>query len=368
MSRSAPRMDDAWDSGVAERLENLLLETLALTCVTGEEGPMADWLAQRCAGERVSRIGNSIVVGDLEDPRPMVLLVSHLDVVPPTDADRKPRLEGERIVGRGSSDMKSGLAVSVDVFEDAELRTGAFNLVLVGYAGEEGPHEGNELSRVLQQMPLLRGAVLAIVLEPTDLEVQLGCLGGLHAQVTFAGQAAHSARPWHGTNALTKAGAFLSELDTRAPVSSAVDDLDYREVISATQAWTKNARNVIPDRFTINVNYRFSPARTLASAETVLRDVVGDRADVAVIDRAPPAAPRRHDRFVERFVSAAAATVAPKQAWTDVARFAEIGVAALNYGPGLVGQAHQAGEWMPRHNLIVARRALVAFIQQAPVP
>jgi succinyl-diaminopimelate desuccinylase len=363
MSCASTTLPSEADRGLAGRLEGLLLDTLALPCVTGEEGPMADWLADRCNDEQVTRIGNSVVAGDLDDPRPMVLLVSHLDVVPPTDADREPRVEAERIVGRGSSDMKSGLVASLDVFGDPVLRAGPVNLVLVGYAGEEGPHEGNELSMVLERAPALVDAALAVVLEPTDLEVQLGCLGGLHARVIFDGRAAHSARPWHGENALTKAGDLLAELDRRAPEIVAVDGLEYRDVLSATQAWTDNARNVVPDRFTINVNYRFSPTRSLAQAEERLRAVVGDRARVELVDRAPPAAPRRHDPFVERFVSAAGATVTPKQAWTDVARFAGLGVPALNYGPGLVAQAHQAGEWIPRENLVVARRALARFLE-----
>ena len=346
----------------AERLEAILLEALALPCVTGEEGPMADWFGERCATDDVRRVGNSVVAGDLGDPRPTVLLVSHLDVVPPTDADREPSVAGGRVVGRGASDMKSGLAVSLDVFADPALRDGWANVVLVGYAGEEGSVEDNELAHVLDAVPQLSTATLAIVLEPTDLEVQLGCLGGLHARVTFAGRAAHSARPWHGDNALTKAGTFLAELHGRTPEEVAADGLPFVEVFSATQAWTDNARNVIPDRFTVNVNYRYSPGRTEAEAVERLTRLVAGRADVDVIDRAPPAPPQRDHPAVRRFAAAADAAVAPKQAWTDVARFAEVGVAALNYGPGLVAQAHQRGEYVVRANLVAARAALAAFL------
>jgi succinyl-diaminopimelate desuccinylase len=115
------------------------------------------------------------------------------------------------------------------------------------------------------------------VLEPTDLEVQLGCLGALHAEVAFLGRAAHSARPWHGENALTKAGAFLAELHERGPADLDVDGLTYREVFTATGAWTDNARNVVPDRFVVNVNYRFAPDKTLEEAEAAVRALVGDR-------------------------------------------------------------------------------------------
>ncbi len=144
------------------RLGDLLLELLAMPCVTGEEGPIANWLAERYHAERVRRVGNSVVVGDDDPTRPTVLLVGHTDVVPPTDADRDPRREGERIVGRGASDMKAGLAVALDCFEERALRSaGGYSLLLVAYAGEEGSHASNELAAVLRELPELREAALA---------------------------------------------------------------------------------------------------------------------------------------------------------------------------------------------------------------
>jgi succinyl-diaminopimelate desuccinylase len=347
------------------RLERTLLDLLELCCVTGDEGPIADWIEQRYAarGEEVRRVGHSLVAGSA-DGRPRVLLVGHVDVVPPTPADRQPKVEQDRIVGRGTSDMKAGLAVAMDCFEDERLRTGPYALQLVAYAGEEGSHADNELGPLLESVPELAGAELAVVLEPTDLTVQLGCMGALHAEVAFAGRAAHSARPWQGENALTKAGGFLAALHDRAPEDVVVDGLLFREVMTATQAWTPpgHARNVVPDRFTVNVNYRFAPDKSLAQAEEQVRRLVGGAAEVEVTDRAPAGRPRRDSALVTDFVAAVGAEVEPKQAWTDVARFSEIGVPALNYGPGLTAQAHQAGEYVPRENLHTARAALATFL------
>jgi succinyl-diaminopimelate desuccinylase len=220
---------------------------------------------------------------------------------------------------------------------------------------------------VLAAVPALADAALAIVLEPTDMEVQLGCLGALHAEVVFHGRAAHSARPWHGENALTKAGALLVELDAREPEDVDVDGLVYREVFTATQASTANARNVVPDRFVVNLNYRFAPDKSLDEAEARLRDLVGDRAEVMIIDRAPAARPFAEDEQVAAFTAAVDAPVRPKQAWTDVARLAEVGVPALNFGPGLTAQAHQAGERVPVANLHAARAALDRFLRPDPL-
>ena len=356
-------------SEVGDRLIALLLELLSMPCVTGDEDLIATWLADRYMGrsEAVRRTGNSVVVGEHTDDRPIVLLIGHLDVVPPTAIDVPARLDGDAIAGRGASDMKSGLAVAMDLFEDPALRNGPVGLRLVAYAGEEGPHEGNELAGVLDGLPELADAALGIVLEPTDNEVQLGCMGGLHAHVAVRGAAAHSARPWQGRNALTAAAPLLAALDHHEPVDREVDGLAFRDVVTATQGWTSNAHNVVPDRFTVNVNYRFAPDRTMEQAETELIAMLGAMAgsDIAIeiVDRAPPAPPLRTNPYVQGMIAAAGGSATAKQAWTDVARLAAVGVPALNYGPGLTGQAHQAGEYVPAQNLEQSRAVLTAFLE-----
>jgi succinyl-diaminopimelate desuccinylase len=357
-----------------------LLEHSAHVCTTGDEGPIADAVVARYEhrGEELARVGHSVVVGTRTGDRPLVLLVGHLDVVPPTDDDLHPRVErragDEVVVARGASDMKAGNVAAMAVFEDRDLREASpYELALVLYAGEEGPAEGNELRDVLAAVPWLREASLAVVLEPTDGEVQLGCLGGLHATLTFHGQQAHSARPWHGRNALTLAGRFLAELDDDHVRGVEVDGIAYRDVWSATQAWTPGlgpgprpdrppVRNVVPGAFHLNLNLRFAPSRGLAEAEAELRGRVGDRAEVEIVDRSPPAPPRLDEPVVQAFVRAVDSPVAAKQAWTDVARFAEVGVPALNYGPGLTAQAHQRGEYVRVDDLVAAHGRLRRFL------
>ena len=382
-------------SGLREDLVARLLEHCAHVAVTGAERPLTDALeaSYRALGEQVIRVGDSIVVGAAPasasasggGERPLVLLVGHLDVVPPTKADRAPRLEDrdgvQVIVGRGASDMKSGNVVAMRLFEDAALRDRSpFDLALVLYAGEEGSAASNELAAVLDAVPWLTGATLAVVLEPTDGRVELGCLGGLHAEVTLHGTAAHSARPWQGHNALTAAAPLLAALEARGPVDVHVDGIAYRDVLTATQAWTGGlgpsddptspVRNVVPDRFTLNLNLRFAPSRDLATAEAELRALVtelcGDaETSVEIVDRAPPAAPHRSAPLVARFIDEVGAEVAGKQAWTDVARFGALGVPALNYGPGATAQAHQRGEWVSVEAMVDAYGRLERFLSGA---
>ena len=370
---------------VRAELVERLIEHCAQLSVTGEERALADSLEQRYLdhGDPVVRVGDSLVIGTPTPGHPTVLLVGHLDVVPPTDADAVPHVtlleDGTQVVvGRGASDMKSGNVVAMHLFEDAALRAASpWSVCLVLYAGEEGPAVGNELVRVLDAVPWLCDAALAVVLEPTDGRVELGCLGGLHAEVTFAGSSAHSARPWQGRNALTSGGALLAALEDRAPVTRVVDGIDFRDVLVATQAWTgglgpdgsgSSPRNVVPDRFTVNVNLRFAPSRSLESAEQELRDELEQLAgpdadiDIDIVDRVPPAPPHRDLPAVTAFVTTVGASIAGKQAWTDVARFAERGVPALNFGPGATAQAHQRGEWVAVDAMSEVREQLATFL------
>ena len=378
----------AGDEDEAELVERLLA-LCAQASVTGSETTIAGALEHRyrSLGEPVTRIGDSLVVGAPDPDRPTVLLVGHLDTVPATDEDivarRSTLADGTAVViGRGASDMKSGNVVAMHLFEDAELRASSpWAIAVLLYAGEEGPANGNELRSVLDAVGWTNDAALAVVLEPTDGRVELGCLGGIHARVTFGGDAAHSARPWQGRNALSAAGNLLMALDAREPTERAVDGIRFRDVLVPTQAWTgglgpggegRAPLNVVPDAFTVNVNLRFAPDRDLDAAESELRAeltrLVGDdaRIEIEVIDRAPPAPPRRDDPAVRTFVEAIGADVAGKQAWTDVARFTERGVPALNYGPGATDQAHQRGEWVAVDALVDARSRLAEFLRSVP--
>jgi succinyl-diaminopimelate desuccinylase len=261
--------------------------------------------------------------------------------------------------------MKAGDAVLLALLESLDPERLRYDLAVVFYEAEEGPHEANGLRRLLQEMPWLREARLAILLEPTDLRVELGCIGTLNAEVRVAGKSAHSARPWLGVNAVERAAPWLAEI-TRFPVASTrVGGVEYRETLQITTLRAGRARNVVPDELVVNLNYRFPPDRTLEQAEARLRGLVPAEFEFMVVDRA--AAGRVcHDlpevrEFVERF----GAKVAGKQGWTDVAQFTGAGVPAFNFGPGLPEQAHQVGEYCPLENLELAHRWLAAFLAAA---
>lgn len=349
--------------------EALAARTEALCAVPspiGEERELCDGL-ERWARERfprVRRVLNSLVVGVDPEPgdgdRPLLLLCGHLDTVPVHPDDRgPPRREGGRIVAPGASDMKSGVAVAMELALRLPRGARVADLALVLYSREEGPYLENELGPLLEASPELRRASLAVCLEPTDGKLALGCVGSIHATFAFAGRSAHSARPWQGENAVHRAGALLVELAGRPPRDVTSGGLPFREVLSATRIEGGRARNVVPDRCTLNLNFRFAPGRPLEDAVAEL-EALGRRfgAAVEITDRAPSCPAFVEHPLVARLRERAGLEVEPKQAWTDVARLAAAGIPAVNFGPGATAQAHQRGEWVEIAAVERAWRAL----------
>jgi len=328
-------------------LDRTLLELCAIASPIGEEKALCDWTEARAArlalASPVRRYGDSIVVPVTRGRGPAIALVGHLDTVRTENGPA--RIEGRRCFGAGASDMKSGLAVMLALVETLDLSALACDLTLVFYAREEGPFAENELGPVLEQDPELRHVDLAVCLEPSDNKLHLGCTGSVHATVTFRGRTAHSARPWEGENAITKAAHFLAEVGALAPEEHRIDGLVYRTVTTITRASDGGrGRNVVPDRFVLNLNHRFAPDGSLEQAKARVLSLVAGRADVEFTDLSPAAPPRATHPLIAQLVSSGARSVEPKQAWTDVARFAALGVAAVNFGPGENAQAHQKNE------------------------
>ncbi|HXX70101.1 MAG TPA: succinyl-diaminopimelate desuccinylase [Polyangiaceae bacterium] len=332
---------------LAQRLDSTLLELCAIASPIGEERALCDALCARLGELRlagpVRRHGDSIVVPVTRGRGPRVALVGHLDTVRTENGPA--RLEGGRCFGAGSSDMKSGLAVMLAIAESVPAEHLAYDLSLVFYAREEGPFVDNELGLVLERDPELAAVELAVCMEPSDNRLHLGCVGSIHATVTFRGRTAHSARPWEGENAITRAAPLLAELDARRPRETVLDGLTYRSVMTVTRASDGGrGRNVVPDRFALNLNYRFAPDRTIEEAKREILALIGDRAEVEFTDLSPAARPNASNPLVQALVRAGVRSVEPKQAWTDVARFAARGIAAVNFGPGENAQAHQKNE------------------------
>ena len=352
----------------AEALAGLLETLVNIPSETGHEARIADWLASRLAavpsGETL-RSGTALVWrgSRTSSRRPHLVLAGHLDTVP-AQGNAVARREGDRLYGLGTTDMKSGDAVLLALLETLERDRLRFDLTAVFYDAEEGPHEGNGLKRLLAEMPWLREAALAILLEPTDLRVELGCNGFLNAEVRVRGKSAHSARPWTGTNAIERAAPWLGEV-TRFPSKPVrLAGAEFVETLQVTTLRAVRARNVVPDELVANLNYRFTPDHTLEEAERTLRSRVPPDFEFTVVDRAAAGRPCGDEAEVAEFVRRFGAKIAGKQGWTDVAQFSAAGVPAFNFGPGVPDLCHQAGEFCPVPNLETAYRWLRDFVER----
>lgn len=366
----SPSDAERWPLGAPGELSDRLARgteaLVSVRSVYGSEGELADRVETWCREVFPSsqRLGNALIAGDLNDPRSAVALVGHLDTVPPPNGQfAEVRRNGDEIRGLGSTDMKGALAVMCALAEDLDLATLPVNLILVFYDKEEGPHLDSGLIPLVDVLP--ERLELAVCMEPTSNELQLGCVGGLHATVRIAGRAAHSARPWQGENAIHKGGALLYALSRRERTAVAVEGLTYYEVMSATLASGGRARTIVPDQFELNLNYRFAPGKSLEEAERELATFVGEHVDatIEITDRAPAGAVRRSNRLVKRLEADLGAAPTAKQAWTDVARLTEAGIDAVNFGPGDPDCAHQADERVSISALVRSYEVLRGWLE-----
>jgi succinyl-diaminopimelate desuccinylase len=291
---------------------------------------------------------------------PLVLLSGHTDTVP-IDGNVPGRVADGAVHGRGASDMKSGLAVMIELAAWAARAELGYDLALLFFPREELGPEWNPLPAVFESTPVVDESALVICLEPTDNTLQLGCLGNITARVLFEGRSAHSARPWLGVNAIALALEGLRPVLESEPLDVDVEGLVFREVVSVTQIDDcGNARNVIPGRVEATLNFRYAPNRTPAEAEARLRDLA--RREIEILEHSPAAPVALQSPLVERLREIGGFEVQPKQAWTNVADFAARGLDAINFGPGGTRYAHSPDEQVAISELVRTFDALKRFL------
>jgi succinyl-diaminopimelate desuccinylase len=288
----------------------------------------------------VRRDGDAVVARThLGRPR-RVVVAGHIDTVP-IAGNVPSRVEGDLLYGCGSCDMKSGVAVALRLA--AGLAEPSVDVTYVFYDCEEVEAERNGVLRLSRRSRELLTGDLAVLMEPTGGVIEGGCQGTLQAEVSARGARAHSARAWMGRNAIHEAGRIIDTLRSYVPREPEVDGLRYHEGLNAVGIRGGVASNVIPDECVVSVNLRFAPDRSAEEAEGHVREVF-DGFDVEVTDVAPGARPGLDHPAAASLLAAVGGAARAKLGWTDVARFALLGMPAVNYGPGDPQLAHTPGE------------------------
>ncbi len=348
---------------LSKNLVELTMDICNIESVSGGEGKLADAIEQSLQLPHLSviRDGNAIVA-TTKNSGDKVIIAGHIDTVPV--ANNLPaqlhHFEREQvIVGRGSVDMKGGVAVMLKLA--AEITDPSFCVSWIFYDNEEVESSKNGLGRLIKNHPALADAKFAILCEPTSALVEGGCNGTLRVKISTRGVKAHSARPWMGENAIHKASEILGRLATYHCQTIEVDGLDYRESLNAVSIRAGIAGNVIPDLCEVEVNYRFAPSRSEQEAKAVIAELFPEF-DLEFVDLAVGARPGLNTEWAKAFLVSTGQDPRPKYGWTDVARFSQLGIPAINYGPGDPSLAHADNENLPVGHLFDVEKGLRSWL------
>lgn len=343
----------------------LTRQLVDLPSVSGAERELADAVQQALqalGGLELYRDGDAVVARTQLGRPSRIVLAGHLDTVP--IADNLPsRVEGDRLFGCGTSDMKSGVAVMLAIA--ATVPDPAHDITWIFYDNEEVEAARNGLARLARNDRSMLYGDVAVLLEPTGGVIEGGCQGTLRVVVRTHGVRSHSARSWLGDNAIHAAGALLGRLSDYSARTVEIDGCTYREGLNAVRISGGVAGNVIPDLCEIEVNFRFAPDRDVDAALAHVREVF-DGCEVELTDSAAGALPGLADPAAAAFIEALGVPVQAKLGWTDVARFAAFGIPAVNFGPGDPNLAHRRDEHVSMPAIREATHALSTYLRKDP--
>jgi succinyl-diaminopimelate desuccinylase len=335
----------------------LTTDLVNIPSVSGNEAALASAIfveLSKCDWLEVHRFKNSVVAKTNLGKGSRVIVAGHIDTVPVADNETAVFVSSGQglpsdgtivpedvVFGLGSCDMKGGVAVALRAA--VSIENPQFDVTYIFYECEEVDSERNGLTLIAAEHSEWLTADIAVLLEPSNANIEAGCQGTLRAKISTTGTRAHSARSWLGDNAIHNLGDILARLNAYEPAKVMIDGLEYREGLNAVQVTGGIAGNVIPDSATVDVNYRYAPSTSGKQAEAHIREVF-DGFLVEFVDNVSGAMPGLDRPALADLVSRVGGKVAPKFGWTDVARFSAMGVPAVNLGPGDPGLAHSRNE------------------------
>jgi succinyl-diaminopimelate desuccinylase len=303
-------------------------------------------------------------VGAREGPR--VILHGHLDVVPARAGQFDPRVEGDRLIGRGAYDMKGGLAAMLCAIRDvAEQDRVSVTFVCVP------DEEAEDLASRSTDALLADGlhGDFAITGEPTDLHIGVQAKGVLAVTVELTGRAAHGSTPWLGDNAILKAYDAFRRMET-LPFTRESSELFDRPSINLSRIHGGDAFNKVPDACVMDVDIRYLPDQDPGEILAALREIP-DLEVRSCYEHSPatvaPSNPyvRALRDAVGRSVEGGEALSVGRDGASDAICFLQAGIPAVEFGP-VGGGHHGPDEWVSIQSLARYREALVDFVGGLP--
>jgi succinyl-diaminopimelate desuccinylase len=310
----------------------------------------------------VAEVGQTTAPG-----APTVVFHGHLDVVPGRAEQFAPRIEGDRLIGRGAYDMKGGLAAIMCATADL-ARQDRVRVRFVCVPDEESEDLDVRSTDAFVARGL--GGDFAITGEPTNMHIGVEAKGVLVMRIVVHGRAAHSSTPWLGDNAVLKAIDVFRAIES-LPFARVSSDTFDRPSISLGRIEGGDALNKVPDRCTMHVDVRHLPGQDPGEILEQIRKIPGTDVERTFIH--PPVTVSRSDPFV-RALREAVARSAPeieilsvgRDGASDAASFVRAGIPAVEFGPAGAGH-HGPDEWVSLASLARYRRALVDFVRMLPM-
>ena len=343
-------------------VDTTLQKLINISSVTGDEILILDFIEEflsknNFSGELIRNDGGIIAIPKNSSQK--IALVGHVDTVPLSKTQKLKFDDIDLISGRGSVDMKGGISIILhSLVEENQDIIGVF------YTAEEGPYEMNGLGDLMPTILNNKNLEFSIILEPTNCEIELGCLGTLNANIKLKGIAAHSARPWVGENPIYKIGDISKKVSDNEITLLDIEGLEFKQVLSITKVSSGIANNVIPDEAILNINFRFSPEMTNDDAQNFINNMFSEFGEIEITSSSEGAMPNIENSNIKNFISSTGLSPNPKQAWTDIARFYSHGIASVNFGPGDPLLAHTADEHVSKKQLLESYELLMNFLRR----
>ena len=328
---------------INQELSKLTLDLVNISSVSKDEKSIADSIAEalkKIGHLKITRVNNSIVAQTNFGNKQRVVIAGHIDTVPANN-NFPGKINNSEVIGLGSVDMKSGIAVALKLA--SEITSSNYDVTYLFYESEEIETKFNGLELITKQQKDLLDCDFAILMEPTNGILEVGCQGSLRFEVSTSGKRSHSARWWNGENAIHKTNKILEILNNYKSREPEIDGHKFREGLQAVKVNGGIAGNVVPDSVTISINHRFAPDTSIDQATQNMKTLFKDF-NFQLVDAANAAPTGLSNQLIKEFVSNIGKNIAPKFGWTDVARFANAGIPAINFGPGDPNLAHHPEE------------------------